>query len=113
MDTHAVNALIEAVKLYPSLYLKQAIQGGNSDQKNIIWREISEKIDQPIDKCKSKWRNLRDSYHKAIKWRQELEAIGKLSNYHEYKHEAALSFLGSTTGIKRKNSSDGDKQLKL
>lgn len=113
MDTHAVIALIEAVKQYPSLYLKQPVQGGNSDQKNIIWRDIAQKIDQPIDKCKAKWRNLRDSYHKAIKWRQELDAIGKLSNYHEYKHEAALSFLGSTAGIKRKSSSDGVKQLKL
>lgn len=114
MDTHTVNALIEAVKLYPSLYNKQSSQSGSSDQKNLIWKEVSKQIDQPIEKCKSKWRNLRDSYHKAVKWRRELEAIGRLSNYREYKHEAALSFLGvPTTSNKRKSSFDGERHMKL
>lgn len=112
MDNNTIIALIEAVKQHPSLYNKYHQSSGNTnlDQKTTIWKEISEKVNQPIDKCKAKWRNLRDSYQKAIKWKQELEEIGKLSNYHEYKHEAALSFL--EVGTKRK-SVDADKRLKL
>lgn len=102
------NALIESVKLYPSLYSKQ--QSGTSiEQKNSIWKEISLKINQPTEKCKAKWRNLRDSYQKSVKYRQELETIGKMSIYHEYKHEAALSFL--EVGTKRKVN-DGEKRSK-
>lgn len=100
-----VNGLIEAVKLYPALYIKQESSGTNIEQKNLIWKEIALKIDQPIEKCKAKWRNLRDSYQKSVKYRQELEAIGKLSIYHEYRHEAALSFL--EMGTKRKSSEGG------
>lgn len=112
MDAKAINALIEAVKLYPSLYSKQPANNGNSDQKNVIWKEISQKIDQPIERCKAKWRNLRDSYHKAVKRRLELEEIGRLSTYQEYRHEAALAFLGNNTGAKRKGSLlDDGKQL--
>lgn len=55
MDMQTTNALIEAVKLHPSLYGRhQQSSGGNIDQKNLIWKEISLKIDQPIDKCKAK-----------------------------------------------------------
>jgi Alcohol dehydrogenase transcription factor Myb/SANT-like len=107
MDT---IGLIEAVKARPELYRKQASSTGNIDQKNHCWTEISEKIGQPVEKCKAKWRNLRDSYLKAVKWKGELEALGKLSKYREYKHEDALSFLG--TGLKRKLSSD-DKRSRM
>lgn len=103
------SALIEAVKHYPALYSKQQSSGTSIEQKNLIWKEISLKLNQPTEKCKAKWRNLRDSYQKSVKYRQELEAIGKLSIYHEYKHETALSFL--EVGTKRK-SSDGEKRVK-
>lgn len=113
MDMQTVIELIEAVKHYPSLYSKDTSPGNNIDQKNIIWKEISLKIDQPVEKCKAKWRNLRDSYQKAVKWRQELEQIGKVENYHEYKHEAALSFLECGIGVKRKAITlEGDKRSK-
>lgn len=104
MDT---NALIEAVKSYPSLYIKDQSSNTNIEQKNMIWHEISLKVNQPTEKCKAKWRNLRDSYQKAIKWKRELEQLGKLSNYHEYKHESALEFL--ELNPKRKSSRDSER----
>lgn len=101
------NALIEAVKAYPSLYVKDQSSSTNIEQKNMIWNEISLKVNQPIEKCKAKWRNLRDSYQKAIKWKKELEELGKTSNYHEYKHEAALAFL--EVGVKRKSNRERER----
>jgi hypothetical protein len=100
MDNQTILALIEAVKQQPSLYSKQQSSGTNLDQKNQVWKEISEKINQPVERCKAKWRNLRDSYLKSVKWRHELEELGKMDVYREYKHEAALSFLEG--GVKRK-----------
>lgn len=99
MDQKAIDMLIAAVKCHPILYSRNG-SGMTSDQKNAIWAEISQQIDIPVgkfiystrflsltlvlflEKCKAKWRNLRDSYHKAVKWRMELEAVGKPENYH-------------------------------
>lgn len=105
MDT---PALIEAVKSYPSLYSQQQSSGTNIDMKNVYWKEIALKVNQPVDKCKAKWRNLRDSYQKTVKRRQELEEVGKLSRYHPYKHEAALSFLDAVSP--KRKTSDIDKR---
>lgn len=105
MDYQFTIQLIEAVKEYPLLFKRQAT--GTTEQKNAVWNEIAKNIDQTPKKCKAKWRNLRDSYQKSVKWRQELEEIGKMSNYHTYKHEEALSFL--EVGSKR-TSSDGEKR---
>lgn len=67
-------------------------------------------MDATDDKCKQKWRNLRDSFLKSIKWKRQLEMLNKLENFCPYKHEEALSFLLPyiiNTG-KRRNTSDGD-----
>lgn len=96
------NALIELVRTYPSLYSKKNSSSNNVEQKNIVWCQIAEQLGQPVEKCKAKWRNLRDSYQKSVKWRKELEELGKLSSYHEYKHEAAMAFLEVSS--KRKSS---------
>ena len=105
MDT---IALIEAVKANPSLYSKQdaSTSGITSEHKNSIWKKISNQINQPPEKCKAKWRNLRDSYQKAIKWKRELEEIGKLSIYQGYKHEQALSFLESSIVSSKRSNDD-------
>lgn len=105
MDYQFTIQLIEAVKDCPLLYKKQAT--GTTEQKNAAWNEIAQNIDQTPKKCKAKWRNLRDSYLKAVKWRQELEEIDKMAKYRPYKHEEALSFL--EVGSKR-TSSDGEKR---
>lgn len=97
-------ALIEAVKMHPELWSKEVSSTGNMDQKCNVWREISAKVNQPVDKCKAKWRNLRDSYLKSIKWREDLAEVGKLEKYRGYKHEEALTFLGSAQ--KRKSGSE-------
>lgn len=102
-----IDLLIETVKCYPCLYDKEQASRANIDQKNQIWTEIATKIDQPVEKCKSKWRNLRDSYLKAIKYKHELELIGKLDIYRGYKHEDTLSFLETSSLMKRQSSSDG------
>jgi hypothetical protein len=102
-------ALIELVRMHPSLYSKTQSSGISTEQKNQIWKDISAKLGQNVDKCKAKWRNLRDSYQKSIKYRRELEAIGKEELYHEYRHEIALSFL--EVGAKRK-APDGEKRVK-
>ena len=103
------NKLVELVRVHPTLYSRQLSSGNTSEQKNEIWKSIAVKMNEPVEKCKAKWRNLRDSYQKAMKYRRELETIGKEDLYHEYKHETALSFL--EVGSKRK-SVDSEKRLK-
>lgn len=107
MNIATIETLIETVKCYPCLYDKEQASRANIDQKNQVWIEIANKIDQPVEKCKSKWRNLRDSYLKAIKYKHELGLIGKLSLYRGYKHEDSLSFLETSSLKKRRSSSDG------
>jgi Alcohol dehydrogenase transcription factor Myb/SANT-like len=102
-------ALIAAVRDHPEIY-GNPLSASSIDQKTHTWRQISEKVNQPVEKCKAKWRNLRDSYLKAMKWKEELAEVGKLSRYREYKHEEALSFLGN--GQKRKLG-EYDKRTRL
>jgi hypothetical protein len=110
MDNNTVNILIETIKNYPSLWSRQ--QQNSVDQKASIWKEVSLNVQQPVDKCRAKWRNLRDSYLKSIKWRQKFEEIGQPENHREYKHERQLSFLD--VNLKRKRTSgDDDKQSKV
>lgn len=47
MDLQATEALIEIVKAHPILYKKQPI-GGTVEQKNTVWAEVAEKLNQPV-----------------------------------------------------------------
>lgn len=55
---------------------------------------IAEKLQfDDLNEIKSKWRNLRDAYQKAIKYKRDLEEMGMISKYYEYRHEEAMNFL--------------------
>lgn len=95
--TSTVEELIEAVRNYPVLYDRINVVSGAqlNEEKAIAWRKISENLgnEDTIEVLKAKWRNLRDSFMKAVKNRKELEEIGQLHRYHGYKHEEKLEFL--------------------
>lgn len=91
-----IEELIEAVREYPVLYDRSSTAA--MDEKNSAWSKISGQLNKSNNKLtinflKAKWRNLRDTYQKALKHRKELEEIGQLQRYKEYKHEDALNFL--------------------
>lgn len=91
----SVEELIDVVKEYPVLYdrANNVSSAQANEEKSMAWKKIAEFLDDDVTSLKAKWRNLRDSYQKAIKNRKELEEIGQLHRYHEYKHEGKLDFL--------------------
>lgn len=107
MDNATIELLIESVKGHPCLYDKEQATRFNIDQKNQIWIEIANKLDKPVEKCKHKWRNLRDSYLKAIRSKHDLGRIGQLGLHRSYKYEDSMSFLEASSLKKRRSSTDG------
>lgn len=107
MDKLWIEMLIDSVKSHPCLYDKEQATRFNIDQKNQIWIEIANKLDKPVEKCKHKWRNLRDSYLKAIRSKHDLGCIGQLSMHRSYKYEDSMSFLEASSLQKRRSSTDG------
>lgn len=93
----SVDDLIDVVREYPVIYdrINSAPGSNANDEKAQAWIEISEKLNEDAVVLKLKWRNLRDSYQKAVKNRRELEEIGQLHRYREYKHEEKMHFLYS------------------
>ncbi|KAG5681763.1 hypothetical protein PVAND_011172 [Polypedilum vanderplanki] len=90
--SNPVELLIDAVKNYPILYSK--ISSVNNEDKNQAWIHIANSLNEEnVQSVKSKWRNLRDSYLKAIRNKRELQEINQLSRYHPYKHEERMNFL--------------------
>jgi hypothetical protein len=91
----SVEDLIDAVREHPVIYDRiNSVPGAiNNEEKSIAWRKIALILKEDESILKQKWRNLRDSYQKAIKNRKELEEIGQLHRYHEYKHEDKMEFL--------------------
>lgn len=112
---NSIEQLIETVKEYPILYNKIGSVPGsvNNEEKNQVWNIIAKKINEDPNKLKQKWRNLRDSYQKAIKNKREMEEITKIigqpTRYHPYRHEERMSFLlphilNDAAGVRKKRS---------
>jgi hypothetical protein len=98
MSKKAINSielLIDTVREYPILYSKLGAVSGsvNNDEKNQAYIDIAKKLHEEPNKIKSKWRNLRDSYQKAVRSRKDLEEMNQLSRYHPYRHENRMAFL--------------------
>lgn len=129
-DKLNIEEFIDIVKEYPVLYDKTGTFAQNNEEKNMAWKvnikikmistilinyfkEIAKKVHlKDLNYLKSKWRNLRDTYQKAVKNRRDLEEIGMIHKYKEYKHEHQMSYLyehilselSSTSKRKRKGS---------
>ncbi|XP_070496094.1 uncharacterized protein [Chironomus tepperi] len=91
-----IEQFIDIVKEYPIIYSKPGALSGsvNNNEKNQVWAEIAKRLNEDDPgKLKQKWRNLRDSYQKAMKYKRDLEEVGQLSKYHPYRHEHKMSFL--------------------
>ena len=87
-----IEDLIEAVEKHPVIYSRSISQ--NNANKNDAWRSISNELgEKNISLLKAKWRNLRDSFHKAIKNKRKFEEMGQMKHYREYVHEDKLIFL--------------------
>jgi Alcohol dehydrogenase transcription factor Myb/SANT-like len=94
MAKYKIEDLIESVKRYPALYCKSSNTVTlNVDEKNSLWANIAKELNDNPVKVKQKWRNLRDSYQKAMKTKKDLEEMGQIHRYHEYRHEHSMSFL--------------------
>lgn len=51
---------------------------------------------RPADRCKDRWRNLRDTYIKNVKSKEQLMSRGLLKEFREYKYSEAMKFLSAT-----------------
>lgn len=90
----SVEKLIDIVKEYPVIYNKISVPSATTEDKNKAWEKIAKELNEDSTKLiKKKWRNLRDSYQKAIKSRRDLEEIDQLHRHKAYRHEARMSYL--------------------
>ncbi|XP_050062323.1 uncharacterized protein LOC114128392 [Aphis gossypii] len=54
--------LVKEVQKYPMLYNMEHADYNNYLLKDVIWKEISTKINKSVDDTKNRWKNIRDSY---------------------------------------------------
>ncbi|XP_025425810.1 uncharacterized protein LOC112694528 [Sipha flava] len=62
--------LVELVGYHPCLYdSKHALYKDQTARKN-VWEQISNKVNQPVDECKKRWKNIKDTYNKRRRSRK-------------------------------------------
>ncbi|XP_050438802.1 transcription factor Adf-1-like [Adelges cooleyi] len=57
--------LIEEVRTYPVLYDVSDAKYKDIIYKDHIWKKIASKIGKPIDDCKKKWKNIKDTHNRT------------------------------------------------
>ncbi|GLH02757.1 Transcription factor Adf-1 [Gryllus bimaculatus] len=84
--------LIKLVSEYPALYDPRHVNYKESDKRETIWVEISEKLLVDVDLCKKRWKYFRDTYVKFKKncFKNSGERTNKKS---KFMYEDAMSFL--------------------
>lgn len=84
--------LIKLVSEYPALYDPRHVNYKESDKRETIWVEISEKLVVDVDLCKKRWKYFRDTYVKFKKncFKNSGERTSKKS---KFMYEDAMSFL--------------------
>ncbi|CAH0699179.1 unnamed protein product [Spodoptera exigua] len=97
--------LIEQVKKYPVLYRDKRKNYKNIIKKGNCWIQIAAALNKTPEECKSKWRNIRDSYLKN----QKKKLAGDAPSYSKYFDEK-LNFLSEAyeTGETSSNNISAD-----
>ncbi|KAL5286788.1 hypothetical protein ACFFRR_008039 [Megaselia abdita] len=94
---------INIVKKHEEIYNITHPGYKNLESKSIAWKRISEEINLPIDTCKRKWKNLRDSYTKYLR---SFRTGTKTSRKYQYwAHAHHMDFLKPFQGPSRRSSS--------
>ncbi|XP_044760163.1 transcription factor Adf-1-like [Coccinella septempunctata] len=106
--------LIELVKSYPFLYDLADRRYGDSERKNVAWKEIADQLHLPEKYCRKSWALLRDSYRRALKKRKECGQPEEKRR--KWRYEVEMSFLlpflrersTTNTEIFHENNDSGD-----
>ncbi|XP_019222388.1 transcription factor Adf-1-like [Oreochromis niloticus] len=67
--------LINAVANHPELYDASSFLYRDRNKKDLAWRNISDKLGQPEDICRRKWKSLRDTYNKEKRTEKEKRSL--------------------------------------
>ncbi|XP_041716410.1 uncharacterized protein LOC121548859 [Coregonus clupeaformis] len=88
------DRIISAVSDYPELYNITLNSYRDSQRKARAWRAVSLQVEMPVDDCRNKWKNLRDTFVKFKRAEQQKRASGELDiNKKTWMHSRSMSFL--------------------
>ncbi|KAF6199890.1 hypothetical protein GE061_006188 [Apolygus lucorum] len=72
--------LVQEIEKYPSLYDPTHVDYTRRNVQDRVWRDLAEKMDEPVDAIKSRWKNLR-SRHFKVKNHSMSGAVKRKSYY--------------------------------
>ncbi|XP_022192713.2 uncharacterized protein LOC111050673 [Nilaparvata lugens] len=59
--------LVDHVATYPALWQPSHDHYRDNELKHRIWKDISNAVEKPVDVCKKRWKNIKDTYDRRIK----------------------------------------------
>ncbi|KAK7066164.1 hypothetical protein SK128_012123 [Halocaridina rubra] len=84
--------LVEEVAKHPSLWQLSHPKYKDQRLKDNIWAVVAEKIGKPVDDCKKRWRNIKDTYDRK-KMKKTVSAAPPTKKGKKWALEEKLSFL--------------------
>ncbi|XP_010880604.1 uncharacterized protein LOC105017597 [Esox lucius] len=88
------DKVISAVSDYPELYNITLNSYKDSQRKARAWRAVSLQVELPVDDCRKKWKNLRDTFIRFKRAEQQRKASGEPESHKKtWMHSRRMSFL--------------------
>ncbi|CAI6374329.1 unnamed protein product [Macrosiphum euphorbiae] len=87
------KTLAELVGYHPCLYdLKHTLYKDQTVREN-VWKQISNEVNKPVDDCKKRWKNIKDTYNKKRRGRKLGTGSATKEKPSKWILEDALSFI--------------------
>ncbi|XP_059617198.1 uncharacterized protein LOC132262078 [Phlebotomus argentipes] len=74
--------LVRAIRMRKCLYEKTNSDYNNCKLKENAWDEVSESLGIPLNKCKARWKSLRERYVREVKRNRRLRCPEDTSSWH-------------------------------
>ncbi|CAH1159840.1 unnamed protein product [Phaedon cochleariae] len=87
------SKLIELVRQHPCLYDPKNPQYKNLNIRDNVWENISEAMGQPVEDCRSRWRNVRDTFMRRKRNNKIVTGSGRSKKRRKWHLDGSLEFL--------------------
>lgn len=108
--------LMSAVQRYPIIWDKTRSDYRDNEKKNNSWKAIALSLNLDSEKCKSRWKSIRDGYFKMVHSKRKTGSAGGPKERKSFKYSHLLDFLRppnqyeSATNIPADNASEEDEE---
>ncbi|XP_066982685.1 uncharacterized protein [Macrobrachium rosenbergii] len=86
---------VQEIEKYPCIYSYTSNEYSNKDVREKAWKQVANEIEDTVNNCKEKWRNLRTVFVRKLKLQPS--GSGRASTKPYYLNEAMQFFLPYVT----------------